>query len=168
MAGVRFVAVKMRSKKYQYPSNGNLSKSRQRQYITLHCLSVVPQHVQDCKKAIPSKTRAALERIEQRRVGMLGLMGEVSEKSRLQVMDRFAQAMAHFDMDAQILPEDHINACLWMVETLREQGAKPKQKWDYLAQSLGTLYSHLDKFLSDQEAMNKGEKIGQAIFRSYS
>ena len=158
----------MRAKKYQHPSNGSLSKSRQRQYITLHCLSVIPQHVQDCKKSVPAKTRAVLERVERRRVDMLEAMGEVSEKSRMQVMDRFAQAMMHFDMDAQISPEDHINASLWMVETLREQGAKPHKEWTLLAQSLGTLYSHLDKHLSDVESMNKGEKIGRIIFRSYS
>jgi len=157
----------MRAKRFMYPSNGNLSKSRQRQYITLHCLSILGDHVRTCKHHIPPKTRAALERIERRRVGMLEAMGEVSEKSRMQVMDRFAQAMMHFDMDAQITPEDHINACLCMVETLRDQGAKPRQEWDYLAQSLGTLYSHLDKFLSDQEAMDKGELVATTIFKEF-
>jgi len=55
-----------------------------------------------------------------------------------------------------------------MVETLREQGAKPHKEWTLLAQSLGTFYSHLDKHLSDVESMNKGEKIGQIIFRGFS
>ena len=167
MAGVLFAGAGMRAKRFMHPSNGNLSKSRQRQYITLHCLSILGDHVRTCKHHIPPKTKAALERIERRRVGMLDIMGEVSEKSRTLVKNRFAQAMAHFDMDSPISPEEHINACLYMVETLREQGAKPKQEWDYLAQSLGTLYSHLDKFLSDQEAMDKGELVATTIFKEF-
>ena len=158
----------MRAKRFMYPSNGSLSKSRQRQYITLHCLSILGDHVQTCKHHIPAKTRAVLERIERRRVGMLDMFSDASDKSRMQVVERYAQAIDKFDLEEQIRPEDHINACLYMVETLRDQGAKPRQEWDYLAQSLGTLYSHLDKHLSDVESMNKGEKIGRIIFRSYS
>ena len=158
----------MRAKRFMYPSNGSLSKSRQRQYITLHCLSILGDHVRTCKHHIPAKTRAVLERIERRRVGMLDMFSDASDKSRMQVIKRYAQAINKFDLEEQIRPEDHINACLYMVETLRDQGAKPRQEWDYLAQSLGTLYSHLDKHLSDVESMNKGEKIGRIIFRSYS
>ena len=157
----------MRAKRFMYPSNGNLSKSRQRQYITLHCLSILGDHVRTCKHHIPPKTRAALERIERRRVGMLDMFSDTSDKSKLQVVKRYARAIDSFNPEEQIRPEEHINACLYMVETLREQGAKPRQEWDYLAQSLGTLYSHLDKFLSDQEAMDKGELVATTIFKEF-
>ncbi len=159
----------MRSPKYQYPSNGKLSKSRQRQYIALHCLSILGEHVRTCKPHISAKTLAALKRIESRRVNLLNAhFGDVADKSRILVVKRFLAAMDRFDADGQIRPEDHINACLWMVETLREQGAKPIMEWDYLAQSLGTLYSHLDKELSDQAAMDQGEQVGKAIFGEFN
>ncbi len=157
----------MRSPRFQHNNNGRLSRSRQRQYIALHSLAILPEHVKDWYEQVPDKTRKALGRIEHRRLELLAGLGQVSEKQSRQVMRRFVRAMKGFDPDDQISPEDHLNACLWMIETLRDQQAKPRKEWALLAGSLSTLYAHLDADLSNQQSMDQGELLGRAIFKEF-
>ena len=144
----------------------DFSRAKQRQYLALHTMKVLEEHIQTCMNGkVDQKTKSCLQRIEKRRLQMLGNYAP-SDKQANTAIRKFKAAMDKYKQPHEwITPTEYANACLLLADDLHSQGAKPANDWRLLTQSLFTLSKHLDPELdmhADQEA---GQRMGMAIMR---
>lgn len=143
----------------------NLSRSRQKQFITLLNIEQIPKMAN--KHKVPGKTRKTLKRIEDRMEKLEKPFLSASEKSRTIAGRRYVQAISDRSSGSEIRITEHIGTCLRLAEDCREKGAKPKQEWDYLVQSLFTLYQHFDPEIeADNQAL--AQEMGEKILEQFS
>ncbi len=145
--------------------NSNFSVARQKQYIALHTMQVLREHIETCMNArVEARTRDCLERIERRRLKMLENY-QPTEKQVKTVIRKWKGAMDKYKgSDEWITPVEYANACLLMVDDLYSQGAQPANEWRLLCQGLFTLTRHLDPELNDPD-QEAGARMGELVLR---
>ena len=144
---------------------GNFSRARQRQYIALHTMKVLGEHIESCMNGrVNEKIKGCLNRIERRRLKMLEDY-DPSEKQVNTVIRKWKEAMAKHKGDHEwITPVEYTNACLLLADDLHAEGARPGNEWRLLTQSLFTLCKHLDPELNDKD-QEPGQRMGELVIR---
>lgn len=141
----------------------NFSRAKQRQYISLHTMKVLAEHVHVCMNGrVNSKTQGCLDRIERRRLKLLENYTP-TDKQRRAVIRKWRDAMAKYkNDDSWISPIEYASACLLLADDMHSAGAKPANEWRLLTQGLFTLCKHLDPEL-DHDDHGDGQKMGEMI-----
>ena len=139
----------------------NISKSRQRQFLTLLNAEQVPAMAGEGK--LPTKhTGKALERLQARLDKMKAPFANVPPKTIRAIQRRYIRAVSERPGSSDIAITEHIGTCLRLAEDCRERGAQPRREWDYLVQTLFTLYQHYDPEIAAENqavAQEMGERI---------
>lgn len=145
----------------------SFSKPFQRQYICLHSLKILGDHIEKCMKGkVPAKILACLERIEQRRLALLKNYSPTDKQGRTVIRKWLNAVKKYKDDGAWISPVEYINACLVLVNDVYDEGAKPKNEWRLLTQGLFTLCKHLDPELNSPD-QDQGMRLGELVLKEF-
>jgi hypothetical protein len=144
----------------------DISKSRQRQFLTLLNAEQVPAMARGGK--LPTKhTNKALSRLQSRLDKMKAPFANVPPKTIRAIQRRYIRAVAGRPDESSIAITEHIGTCLRLAEDCRERGAQPRREWDYLVQTLFTLYQHYDpEITADNQAV--AQEMGEQIIEQFN
>ena len=156
-----------------------LSRSKRRQLVVMDVVESLLNNIPDVFRReglkMPAKTKACLQRIARRKDEILtAILGakimELDRKRYKQyqrTLDRITEIIKK-ECGGHIDPLVWINAVLVMVEDTRAQIPARnglRKAWDYLNQSLATLYQHFDADLTATIEQIKGQDLGEKMFQ---
>ncbi len=146
----------------------SFSRPAQRQYICLHSLKILGEHIETCTSGrVSPKIKSCLERIERRRLKMLEGYS-ITDKQGRTVIRKYLSATEKYKNDSdRINPVEYVNACLVMASDIYDEGAQPRNEWRLLTQGLFTLCSHLDPDL-DSPDQDQGMRLGELVLKEFS
>jgi hypothetical protein len=90
----------------------------------------------------------------------------VPPKTIRAIQRRYIRAVSERPGSSDIAITEHIGTCLRLAEDCRERGAQSRREWDYLVQTLFTLYRHYDpEITADNQAV--AQEMGERILGEF-